>query len=100
MASLEFEIEKNAFRDFYGLSYPKLKAAEDSFRALVTSLLSGDDSFPSPVITSRVKDREGCIKKFAEKYQTDLEAQQQPYEIKNYITDILGVRVGQTHLNS
>lgn len=93
MASLEFEVEKNVFREFYGLNYPKLKAGENSFRALVTSLLSGNDSFPSPVVTSRVKDREECIKKFAEKYQTDLEAQQQPYEIKNHITDILGVRI-------
>lgn len=93
MASLDFEMEKNLFREFYSSNYPLFTAAEDSFRTLVTSLLSGNGLFPTPVVSSRLKDREECIRKFTLKYQTDLEEQQQHYEIKNLITDLLGVRV-------
>lgn len=93
MTSLDFEMEKNDFREFYSSRYPLLKAAEDSFRALITSLLSGNPLFPAPVVTSRLKDREECIRKFMTRYQTVLEEQAKAYEIREYITDLLGVRV-------
>ena len=93
MASLNFEMEKAAFREYYGSNLLRLKAAEDSFRTLITSLLSGSLAFPSPVVSSRLKEREECIGKFIRKYQTDLEEQEMSYEIKDHITDLIGVRV-------
>lgn len=93
MASLDFEQEKNSFREYYGSNYPLLKAAEESFRTLVASLLAGNKEFPTPVVSSRLKDREECISKFIRKYQSDLEERKEPYEIKDYITDLIGVRV-------
>jgi putative GTP pyrophosphokinase len=93
MASLDIEKEKTIFREFYGSNLLRLKAAEDSFRTLVASLLSGSAAFPVPVVTSRLKDREECILKFVKKYETDLEEQETPYEIKDYITDLIGIRV-------
>jgi ppGpp synthetase/RelA/SpoT-type nucleotidyltranferase len=93
MASLDFEHEKVAFNEFYGSNLLRIKAAEESFRTLITSLLSGSLAFPVPVVSSRLKDRDECVAKFVRKYQTDLEEQETPYEIKGYITDLIGVRV-------
>ncbi|MEW6208248.1 MAG: (p)ppGpp synthetase [Acidobacteriota bacterium] len=93
MASLDFEREKNLFREYYGSNFQLLEAAENSFRTLIAALLAGNDLFPTPVVTSRLKEREECIRKFALKYQAVLEEQQRPYEIKDYVTDLIGIRV-------
>ena len=44
-------------------------------------------------IEGRVKNREECIKKFHRKYQNKLEAEEQPYEIKAFISDLIGIRI-------
>lgn len=61
MPSLDFESEKVAFSEFYGSNLLRLKAAEDSFRTLITSLLSGSVTFLVPVVSSRFKDRDECV---------------------------------------
>lgn len=93
MASLDFETEKAAFREYFNDNVEMLHDAEDFFRSLITSLLSPVSGLEKPMVTSRVKDREESIRKFSLKYQTNLEQEQQPYSIKDYITDLIGIRV-------
>ena len=91
MPSLDFEEEKNKFREFYGLNHEALEAAKDAFVAIITSILA--DGYPISGVSGRVKDRDEAINKFTIKYQSKLEEAQTPYEIKDHITDLIGVRV-------
>lgn len=93
MASLDFEQEKALFREYYSENQQTLIDAEGLFRSLVSALLSNSQDILAPTVTSRIKDREGAIKKFTIKYQTDLEAAKIPYQINDHITDLIGVRV-------
>jgi putative GTP pyrophosphokinase len=93
MASLDFDQEKTAFREFYSANQKALFDAEAFFRSLVGAILSQHSDINQPVISGRVKDREEAIKKFVLKYQSDLEAASTPYEIKDKITDLIGLRI-------
>lgn len=93
MASLDFDHEKVAFRDFYRENHDLLLAAEDSLRTLLSLLLSDHDDFETPVVTSRVKDCEESIKKFGRKYQRRLEESKTGYQIRDHITDLIGLRI-------
>lgn len=93
MASLDFEKEKAAFRDWYDAKQASLGRAARQLENLVASLTSGSSVFEEPSVSHRLKDREECIKKFALKYQTDLESSSTEYEIKNHISDLIGLRV-------
>ncbi|MBT2865802.1 hypothetical protein JQK19_00945 [Chromobacterium violaceum] len=93
MASLNFEEEKTIFRAYYSDNVDHLRIAEKFFRSTTIALLSSLDCIEKPIVTSRVKDREECIRKFALKYQSDLERDSTNYEIKDFITDLIGVRV-------
>ncbi len=92
MASLIFDDEKQAFRDFYDAERDRLNAAMQSFKTLINSLIKSSNIDFSDV-ESRLKDREECISKFTRKYRTKLEADKTPYTIKDHITDIIGLRI-------
>ena len=91
MSSLNFEEEKNNFREFYNEKHETLEAAKGAFIAIINSILA--DEYAISAVTGRVKDRDESIKKFALKYQSALEEAQEEYEIKNHITDLIGLRV-------
>lgn len=93
MASLDFEIEKVAFRDYYNEQQTLIHEAESTFKNLISSLLIRAPLESSPKVQSRVKDREECITKFILKYQSYLEDARLKYEIKDHITDLIGIRV-------
>jgi putative GTP pyrophosphokinase len=93
VASLDFEVEKTKFRDYYGENQRLFFDAEVFIRSLIGSLLSSSSSITYPTMSGRVKDREESIKKFVLKYQSDCEATKVPYEIASFITDLIGVRV-------
>ncbi|MGD0966205.1 MAG: (p)ppGpp synthetase [Candidatus Acidiferrales bacterium] len=93
MPSLNFEAEQISFRNYYTDNHELLQDAVEFIRSLVTSLLSQAPGLEKPTVISRIKDREESIRKFSRKYQTELEQKQQPYEIKDFITDLLGIRV-------
>ena len=93
MPSLDFETEKAQFRDFHTSSHKLLEDAKDSFVALINALLIHAGSIAVSKIEGRVKDREECIKKFNLKYRTNLESNSTPYAIRDYITDLIGLRV-------
>jgi putative GTP pyrophosphokinase len=93
MASLDFSSERDRFKEFYASNAPILRDAADSLRTLLSLLLTDHDDFSTPQVESRVKERDECIAKFARKYQTQCEEASTPYEIKDYITDLVGLRV-------
>jgi ppGpp synthetase/RelA/SpoT-type nucleotidyltranferase len=93
MASLDFAAEKEAFKDYYAANTTVLQDAAVSLRTLLALLLADNDGFPSPQVVARVKDRDECVAKFARKYQAQCEGEKVPYEIKDHITDIVGLRV-------
>lgn len=92
MPSLDFETEKAAFRDYYNDNAQRFEQAKDAFLTLLSSLLAHGD-LPVAAITGRIKDREESIKKFTRKYQSALEKDETPYEIKDHITDLIGLRL-------
>ena len=93
MPSLDFESEKNLFREYYSDNQNLLREATNFFRSLIESLCASDQEEITPNVISRLKDREECIKKFSRKYQTMLETDKKEYAIKEYITDLIGVRI-------
>ncbi|MFW2367722.1 MAG: GTP pyrophosphokinase [Desulforhopalus sp.] len=93
MASSNFEKEKHNFLDYVNDNIELLRNAESSFSTLIQSLLATSPELSVSTITSRLKGRKESIKKFSRKYQSKLEKEKQSYEIKGYITDLIGVRI-------
>lgn len=92
MATLDFEAEKAAFRLYYDDNVTLLEGAKASFLTLVRSLFAGGE-YASATASGRVKEREESIKKFTRKYQSELEKNGTPYEIKDFISDLVGLRL-------
>ena len=92
MASLDFRTEKFNFKKYYNVHYPKLKNALNAYLFIVSSVLE-EAGIETHTITGRIKNREESVRKFTRKYQDKLEAGQTPYEIKNYINDLIGLRI-------
>jgi len=93
MASLDFDKEKESFKEWYATNSEVLHDAAASLRTLLALLLADHDNFPTPQVQSRVKDRDESIAKFARKYQARHEETKTTYEIKDAITDLVGIRV-------
>ena len=93
MASLDFEKEKHAFREFYDSNGKLFENARKTYIRIISSLLKGADIGEVTKIEGRVKDKEECIKKFHRKYQNKLETAERPYEIKDYLSDLIGIRI-------
>lgn len=64
MASLDFDAEKAAFREYYDVERPLLEGAIESFLTLIRSLLASANLTASK-IEGRLKEREECIKNSA-----------------------------------
>lgn len=93
MSSLDFEKEKQEFRDYYDGNHGLLDGAKNSFITLVNSLIRNSSDIALSKIEGRVKDRDECVKKFNRKYRTTLETEGREYKIIDHITDLIGLRV-------
>lgn len=93
MPSIDFEAEKADFRFFYDQNLPLLQDATKSFIALLNALVTHSRSIEVSKLDGRVKEKEECIRKFSRKYRPELEAESTPYEIKPYISDLIGLRI-------
>lgn len=93
MPSLDFQNEQRAFRKFYDSNFTLLTEAANSYMRNIASLLKEAEVGEVTKIEGRVKDKEECIKKFHRKYQNKLETDEQPYAIKDYISDLIGIRI-------
>lgn len=91
MASLDFEIEQTSFRDYWNEHHEMLEQGKDTLVAIIKALIS--DKYVISSVFGRIKDREESIKKFSLKYQSILEENKSEYEIKNHITDLIGIRI-------
>jgi len=91
--SLDFEREKRIFREFYDHNRPLLEETKGAYIDLIGSQIRLSDIGEVTKIEGRVKNREECIKKFHRKYQEKLEADQQPYAIRDFISDLIGIRI-------
>ena len=92
MASLDILNEIEVFKKFYNENRDTLKEVSKFFQDLINTCLQDQEPIIH-IVTSRVKDCEGCIDKFKDKYKEELETKQEEYEIRNHITDLIGVRV-------
>ena len=92
MPSLHFEAEKAVFREYYNDNALRLDQAKEAFLTLLCSLLAHAE-LDVAAATGRIKDREESVKKFMRKYQGELEESGTPYEIKDHITDLIGLRL-------
>jgi len=93
MASLDFEQEKIVFRKYYDGHQKFFAEAKNAYIRIISALIKRFDVGEVTKIEGRVKDKEECIKKFHRKYQRKLEADEQPYEIKDFISDLIGIRI-------
>lgn len=93
MASLDFEQEKRAFRKFYDNNRSHFEEAKNAYIRVIKAMLKDSGIEEVTKIEGRIKEREECVKKFQRKYQSKLEADEIPYEIKDYISDLLGIRI-------
>jgi len=93
MASLDFEQEKRVFRSYYESNQKLFVAAKNSYIGMVRTLIRQSDVGEVTKIEGRVKDQEECIGKFQRKYQGKLEADEQPYQIRDFISDLIGIRI-------
>ena len=93
MASLDFELEKRKFRKFYDKNLHLIEETKSAHINDIETLIEKSDVGEVTKIEGRVKDKEECIKKFQRKYQGKLEADEQPYRIKDYLSDLIGIRV-------
>lgn len=93
MASQDFELEKNTFREFYSDNLNLLEGAKQSFCALISALLTNSGDIAVSKIEGRVKEKEECIRKFNIKYRKALEAKEEDYSIRDNISDLIGLRV-------
>jgi putative GTP pyrophosphokinase len=88
---MDFEEKYKEFSDFYHTNFILLTRAGESYNSLIKSLTSSQYNLQS--VSYRIKDEKGCIEKFREKYLKKLEEEGKDFAIKDFITDIIGVRV-------
>lgn len=62
MPSLDYEIEKNIFRDFYDASRERMADAKSAMETLLRSLLATDPAIAAAKVDGRVKNREECLR--------------------------------------
>ncbi len=93
MASLDFEQEKQYFRNFYEHNRKHFINAKNTYVRIISSLIKQHNVGEVTKIEGRIKDKEECIKKFHRKYINRLEADDQSYEIKDFISDLIGIRI-------
>ncbi len=93
MASLDFELEKQAFSDYYDSNKKNFIAAKNTYIRLINALIKKSGIDEVTKTEGRIKDKDECIKKFHRKYQNRLEAEEKPYEIKSFISDLIGIRI-------
>jgi putative GTP pyrophosphokinase len=87
-----FNRKKNEFREYYANNQSLFEDAKDAFHSIL-SLLTNDVATGKPKIISRIKKRDECIRKFELKYRNEVEKSQSDYNIQEFITDIIGVRI-------
>lgn len=87
------EGREEAFRTFHNDNKTQLEKAGDALENLLSAILAANDGLSGFTVTNRLKDREESISKFNRKYREKLVASGEPYDIRDHITDLIGLRV-------
>lgn len=93
MPSLDFELERREFLLYYDSNRQLFNEAKNACINAIAAMIKQSKTGEVTKIEGRIKDKEECIKKFQRKYQGKLEAEEQPYRIQDYISDLIGVRI-------
>ncbi len=93
MSSLDFELECRNFLHYYDNNRQLFEEAKNACISIIAVLLRQSKIGEVTKIEGRIKKKDECIKKFQRKYQDKLEAEEQPYRIQNYISDLIGIRI-------
>jgi putative GTP pyrophosphokinase len=89
---MSYQEAKVAFHEFYSQNDSFLKSGESFFRSLTESIIA-DSDVKVHHVSSRVKTRESCLDKFDKKYRSKFEQEGDEYQIKDHISDLIGVRI-------
>lgn len=93
MPSLDFDLERLEFIRYYDSNRKLFEEAKNAYISILGSLIKQSEVGEVTKIEGRVKDKYECIKKFHRKYQGKLEADEQPYRIRDYLSDLIGIRI-------
>lgn len=93
MASLHYEQEEKRFTAFYTSQFSSLTTLCQDLQKQIGELLGRGTGIAGVKIEGRVKDRDECLRKFTSKYRYALEEANQPYAIRDHLTDLIGLRV-------
>ncbi len=91
MASLDFEHERTRFLDFHERHGAELHTAARTFATQLQAIVA--DTVAGCKIEWRVKDANESVRKFSRKYRAALEESGTAYDIRDYLTDLVGVRI-------
>ncbi|AVO43319.1 GTP pyrophosphokinase [Simplicispira suum] len=91
MPTLDFERERARFLDFHAEHEPQWRTEAAAYTGQLQRILSS--TVPGCKLEWRVKDAKEALRKFSRKYRASLEESGAPYEIRHYVTDLIGLRV-------
>ena len=89
----DFEVHRREFLSYYDDRLESLNDAAAAYGNLLASILETLPTVNVAKIEWRVKNADECIRKFKRKYRRTLEEDQKNYAIKDYISDLVGVRM-------
>ena len=93
MTTLDFDLEAARFHALYQQDLPILEQALASFVAQLYALGAELPGLEIAKVEGRIKDADECVRKFSRKYRPALEETNTPYQIRPYITDLIGLRI-------
>ena len=93
MTSLDSELEETRFHAFYQQNLPFMEQALAALMVQLRTLGASVQGVDIAKVEGRVKDADECVRKFSRKYRAALEEGNQPYQIRPYITDLIGLRI-------
>lgn len=91
MASLDFEHERTRFLDYHERHGAELHTAARALATHLQALVA--DAVSGCKIEWRVKDANESVRKFSRKYRAALEESGTAYDIRDYLTDLVGIRI-------
>lgn len=91
MPTFDFERERARFLGYHAEHAPQWRATAAAYAAQLQEMLA--TTVPGCKLDWRIKDPHEALRKFSRKYRSGLEESGTPYEIQNYLSDLIGLRV-------
>ncbi len=91
MPSLDFERERSRFLEFHAQHEAHWRKLADVYAAQLQGVLV--HTVPGCKLEWRIKDPHEGLRKFSRKYRAALEENGTSYEIRHYLSDLIGLRV-------